>query len=68
MDDVVADELKIGVIQKMTDIVFASGKEIVDADDVVSLVEEAFAEVAAQKAGASGDEDSLHASLLPSYP
>ena len=64
VDDVVADELEIGVGEEMPDVVLAAGEEIVDADDVVALAEEALAEMAAQKSRAARDQDASSCSLL----
>jgi hypothetical protein len=47
-----------GVVGKLIDISPASCEQIVNADDLVPLGEEAFAEMRANKAGASGDDGS----------
>ena len=46
----------------MLDVLLAPGEEIVDADDVVPVGQQAIAQVRAEKAGAAGDEDGF------SYP
>ena len=44
-----------------------AGQEVVDADDLVPLGEQAVAEVAAEEAGAAGDDDSS-CGASPSVP
>ncbi len=44
----------------MENVVFAAGEEIVEADDIVSLREETFAEMRSEKTGAAGDENPFH--------
>ena len=51
-----ADNLKIGIIQKMQDVVFASGEKVVNTDDFMSHVEQSFANMGTEEAGAAGDE------------
>ena len=56
LDDVVADHLEVGVGEVVHDVVLAAGEEVVDDDDAVAALEEAVDEVAADEAGAAGDE------------
>ena len=58
-----ADQLEVRMGQEVEDIVFASRKEIVEADDVVALPEQPLAEVRAEKTGAAGDQNFLHVDL-----
>jgi hypothetical protein len=55
--DVVADEFEAFVIEEVLDVALAAGEEVVEADDFVAFVEEAFAEVGAEESGAAGNED-----------
>jgi len=55
----VPQQLEIGVVEQVGDVVFGAGEEVVDTDDVVAVGEEALAEVAAEEAGAAGDEDAF---------
>jgi hypothetical protein len=55
--DVVADEFEAFVVEEVLDVALAAGEEVVEADDFVAFVEEAFAEVGAEESGAAGDED-----------
>jgi hypothetical protein len=55
--DVVADEFEAVVVEEVLDVAFSAGEEVVEADDFVAFVEEAFAEVGAEEAGSAGDED-----------
>ena len=57
--DVVAHQLEVGVVEQVGDVVLGAGEEVIDADDVMAVGEEAFAEVTAQEAGAAGDEDAF---------
>ena len=45
LDDVMADQLEAVVVHQVDDVVLAAGEEIVQADHVVTLTEQAFAEV-----------------------
>ena len=57
--DVVAHELEAGVVEQVRDVVLGAGEEVVGAEHVVPLLQQAVAEVAAQEPGAAGDEDAL---------
>ncbi len=65
LDDVMADELEIGLIQKVSDVVFASSEEVIKADDVIAAVDEVFAQVATYKSSSAGDQNTVafHARL-----
>jgi hypothetical protein len=52
--DVVAKELEIRISHQMGDISLGSRVEIVDTEDIVSVLEETLAEMGAQKPGPSG--------------
>ena len=45
LGDVVADQLECGVVQEMDDIPLAPGKEIVEAEHLMSIREKPFAEM-----------------------
>ena len=55
--DVVAHQFEPVVVHEVDDVVLAAGEEVVQADDVVPLPEEPFAEVGTDEAGAAGDEN-----------
>ena len=59
VDDVVSHQLKVGIVQKMSDVLAATGEVVVEADDFVAGGYHAVAEVAAEKSGFAGDEDTL---------
>ena len=59
LDDVVAEELEVRLREQMGDVGLLAREEVVDADHVVPLGDQSFAEVAAEEAGAARDEDSL---------
>jgi hypothetical protein len=56
----VADAFKVRVSHEVTDIILAPGKEVVEAQDLMSLDKKPFAEMRTEKAGAAGDEYPLH--------
>jgi hypothetical protein len=53
MDDVVPNQFKIRPLEKVSDIGLLAGKEVVDADDIVTLVDQPFAEVGSKEARAA---------------
>ena len=55
--DVVADQLEIGLAQQVADVRFLAGEEVVQADHVVPLRDESFAEMGAEKAGPAGHQN-----------
>ena len=56
---VVAHQLKVRVAHQMGDVVFGAAVEVVDAQHFVPLVQQAFAEVRAQKARTTRDHDTF---------
>ncbi len=54
-----AHQLEIRVVEEMGDVVLGAGEEVVETDDVVAFSEQALAEMAAEEAGAAGDEDAF---------
>ena len=57
--DVVADQFEIRPRQQVADVGLLAGEEVVQADDVVTVGDQALAEMRAEKAGPAGDQDSL---------
>jgi hypothetical protein len=55
MDNVMANELKIRVIQKVADIIAAPGKEVVDTKNVMALVYQVITEVRPDEAGTASN-------------
>lgn len=51
--DVMAKELEIRVIHEVQDITLGARVEIVDAEDVITILQQPFTKVRTQKAGAS---------------
>ena len=45
VDDIVAHELEVVVVEEVVDVAAAAGEEVIHADDFVSIVQEAFTEV-----------------------
>jgi hypothetical protein len=54
-----AEELEVAAAEEVGDVRLLAREEVVDADDVVPGFHEPFAEMAAEKAGAAGDENPL---------
>src|SRR5690606_9799219 len=63
--DIMADELEIPAIAKVFDIALGAREKIVHANHVMPLPDQQFAQLRAQKARASGDQNPLHFFLLP---
>src|SRR6185295_19583587 len=57
----VAHQLETRVAQQMLDVGLAAGEVVVDAQHVVSALEQALAQVRAEKAGTTGHQNPLHA-------
>ena len=57
VDDIVAHELEAGIADKMLDIRLTTSEEIVEADDFVSLLDQAIAEMRTKESGSAGNED-----------
>lgn len=55
--NIVAHELEVRVIEQMGDVVLGAGEEVVQTDDVMSVVQKALAQMRAEKAGAASDKD-----------
>jgi len=51
-----ADDLKTGAADEMGDITLRAREEVIEADHLMSVIEEAFAQVRADETGAPGDE------------
>jgi hypothetical protein len=49
VSDVMADQFEIGMREKMADIIFAPGKEIIETDDISFFLQKRIAEMAAEK-------------------
>jgi len=54
---VMAHQLKVRPSEKMRDIVLGAGKEVIEAKDIVAAFHQSVAEMRAEKAGATGNED-----------
>ena len=56
--DIVPDEPEAGVAGQMREVVRMTGDEVVDADDLMFVVEKAVAEMRAEKTGGAGHQNS----------
>jgi hypothetical protein len=56
MDNVVTDQLKIGIIHEMSDIFLPTGKKIIQAEHLMPFGKQAFTQVRPQKSRAAGYE------------
>ena len=54
--DVVLDEGEVLATAQMLDVAQAAGDQVVDADDAAALLEQAFTQMRAEKAGAARDQ------------
>ena len=54
-----ADQLEALVIEQVLDVAAGAGEEIVDADDIGALGQQALAQMRAEEAGAAGDQNAL---------
>lgn len=59
LDDVVADQLEVGLVDQVRDVVLGAREEVVEADDVVAALDEVGAEVGADKARSARDDDAV---------
>ena len=51
-----AHQLEARVIKQMQDVVFRAGEEVIQTDDIVAVVQQAFAQVRAEEIGAACHE------------
>ena len=58
MRDVVADELEAVVFPQRLDVLQSAGDEVIHADDFIAALEETFAQMGTDEAGAAGDDRS----------
>ena len=56
VDDVVPDKLETRMGQQVRDVRFLPGKEIVDTNDLVPVLDQSIAEMRTQEAGPAGAE------------
>jgi hypothetical protein len=55
----VAHQLEVRVTQQFKDVVLAAGEEVIHADDVVPIVQQAFAKMGAKEARTPCNKDSF---------
>jgi hypothetical protein len=56
IDDVVPDYLEARIGSQVLDVGFPAGEEIIKADDLVTLVDQAFAQMRTQESGSAGNK------------
>ena len=49
-------QLEVGVVQQVHDVVFGAGEKVIQADDIVAIVQQALAQMLAEETGTSGDQ------------
>jgi len=59
LDDIVPDELKVGLADQVGDVFFGAREKVVEADDVVASLDEVGAQMRADEARASRDDDAV---------
>ena len=57
--DVMSHELKMGVIEEMVDIFARAGEEIIDAKDLMPLLQEALAQMGTEESSPTRNKNSL---------
>ena len=55
--DVMADYFKSGIVRQVKEVLLAAREEVVHADDFMAFFQKPFAEVGADEAGSSGDQN-----------
>jgi hypothetical protein len=60
--DVMPHQFEVGIAQQVGDVLLAAGIEVVNAQHVVAVAQQALAQVRAEEAGTAGDQDLLHRS------
>src|SRR5438105_3370765 len=68
MRHVVVHEREARMVLQVGDILPITGDQVVHADDIESLLDEAIAEMGAEEACSAGDEDSWHGEDPGSWP
>lgn len=51
-----AHQLKMRVAEQVADVFFGTGEEVIEAYDIVAIVQQALAQVRTQEAGTAGNE------------
>lgn len=59
MNDVVPEQFKVSAAKQVGNVCLLAGKEVVSTDDIMSLLDQPFAEVTAKEAGTAGDENAF---------
>ena len=57
LDHIVPDQFETGMAEKVLDVGFSSGEEVVQAEDFVPGCDEPLAKMGAKESGSAGDED-----------
>jgi hypothetical protein len=60
LSDIVSHEFEIRQLQQMRDVRFLAREKVIEADDIVALGDEPFAEVRTEKPGAAGHQDAFN--------
>jgi hypothetical protein len=51
------DEFEKGIFEQVEDIAFAAGEEVVEADDLVTFIQQAFAQMGSKESRSTGDQN-----------
>ena len=65
LDDVGDDELEVGAVAQVRDVLADARGEVVDRDDLVAAFEQRLAEVRSDEARAARDDDPAHRRPMP---
>ncbi len=63
VDDVMAHQFKAGIALEVLDVGLATGEEVVETDDFVTLTDQAVTEVGSEESGSTGDENAHNDSV-----
>ena len=67
-NNIVVDELEVFVILKIYDILFTAGEQIVNTNNLISIIKKVFAQVTADKSCATSNKDCLHNCTWYNFP
>jgi hypothetical protein len=55
----VAQKLKMGIVDQMNNVIFGAGIIIINTNNVVPLIDEAFAKMRSEESSTAGDKNSF---------
>ena len=61
---IMAHQLEVRILEQMQNVVLGAGEEVVQTEHVVAVGKQALAQMRAEKAGATGDEDAFSEGVI----